>query len=249
MNSIKNIAIVMDGNGRWASDRIRPRVWGHIRGSNKVSEIVLEATRLEIDSLTLYAFSTENWKRPADEVKNLFKLLRKFLKKEKAMLKANNIKFNVIGNYRALDQNIVEIIDEITEETSQNSGLKLSLAINYGGRAEIVDSVNRFFEDHPNKKITQEDISRNLYNPSVSDVDLLIRTAGDRRISNFLLWQVSYSELYFTETKWPDFSKEEFRQALSVVKSRDRRFGGIEKNAIFNYINAPKITRELSQDV
>jgi undecaprenyl diphosphate synthase len=228
MSSIKNVAIIMDGNGRWAKQRHRPRVWGHVRGSNKVNEIVSESVALGLESLTLYAFSTENWSRPTDEVKNLFKLLKKFLSREKQNLVKNNIKFDVIGNYKVLDTSIVKIIDEIKVETEKNTGMILSLAINYGGRAEIIDAVNKCLQKSEVNEITEQDITDNLYNPLVKNIDLLIRTAGDRRVSNFLLWQICYSEFFFTDTKWPDFSIEEYRNILNEVGGRDRRFGGIE---------------------
>jgi undecaprenyl diphosphate synthase len=231
MSSIKNVAIIMDGNGRWAKQRHRPRVWGHVRGSNKVNEIVSESVALGLESLTLYAFSTENWSRPTDEVKNLFKLLKKFLSREKKNLIKNNIKFDVIGNYKVLDTSIVKIIDEIKVKTEKNTGMILSLAINYGGRAEIIDAVNKCLQKSEVNEITEQDITDNLYNPLVKNIDLLIRTAGDRRVSNFLLWQICYSEFFFTDTKWPDFSIEEYRNVLNEVGGRDRRFGGIESGS------------------
>jgi undecaprenyl diphosphate synthase len=231
MSSIKNVAIIMDGNGRWAKQRHRPRVWGHVRGSNKVNEIVSESVALGLESLTLYAFSTENWSRPTDEVKNLFKLLKKFLSREKKNLIKNNIKFDVIGNYKVLDTSIVKIIDEIKVKTEKNTGMILSLAINYGGRAEIIDAVNKCLQKSEVNEITEQDITDNLYNPLVKNIDLLIRTAGDRRVSNFLLWQICYSEFFFTDTKWPDFSIEEYRNILNEVGGRDRRFGGIESGS------------------
>lgn len=231
MSSIKNVAIIMDGNGRWAKERHRPRVWGHVRGSYKVDEIVSESVSLGLESLTLYAFSTENWSRPTEEVKNLFKLLKKFLKKEKNNLIKNNIKFNVIGNYKVLDTSIVELIQDIVKETESNSGMILSLAVNYGGRSEIVDAVNKCLQESETREVTEQDIARNLYNPQVQNIDLLIRTAGDNRVSNFLLWQICYTELYFTDTKWPDFTVEEYRKILGSVGERERRFGGTNKES------------------
>ena len=232
MSSIKHIAIIMDGNGRWAKERGRPRAWGHIRGANKVSAIVSEAAKIGLDSLTLYTFSTENWSRPKDEVASIFKLLKKFLLKEKHNLLINNIKFNVIGNYRVLDSSVVEVIDNLISTTMNNTGLNLSLAINYGGRTEIVDAVNDFLKDGPKKEITEKDISEHLYNQSLNNIDLLIRTAGDKRISNFLLWQISYAEMFFTDTKWPDFEVKDFKAILDEVKFRDRRFGKIQESKV-----------------
>ena len=226
MNSIKHVAIIMDGNGRWAKERKRPRVWGHVRGSQKVSEIVTSASKMGLESLTLYTFSTENWSRPTEEVKNIFKLLKKFLKKEKSTILKNNVRFNVIGNYKVLDSKIVDLIEEIKNESSTNTGLTLSLAINYGGRSEIVDAVNTFLSKNKSREISEDDITNHLYESRNKEIDLLIRTSGDQRISNFLLWQICYSEFYFTDTKWPDFSAVEFEKIISDVSSRERRFGG-----------------------
>lgn len=226
-SSIRNVAIIMDGNGRWAKERRRPRIWGHIRGSRRVTNIVKKASEMNLESLTLYAFSTENWSRPTDEVKTLFKILKKFLHKERSTIIKNNIKFKVIGNYRVLDTQIVNLIDELENISSENTGLKLNLAVNYGGRAEIIDSVNTYINENPGKNIREEDISESLYDNSVPDIDLMIRTAGDRRISNFLLWQASYSEFYFSNTKWPDFTKVEFQNIIESVGTRERRFGNV----------------------
>ncbi len=231
MSSIKHVAIIMDGNGRWAKMRKRPRVWGHIRGARKVSEIVEASSELGLESLTLYTFSTENWSRPTQEVKTLFKLLRKFLEREKTNLIQNNIKFNVIGNYQVLDSRIVNMIEDLKEETRDNSGLELSLAINYGGRAEVVDAVNKFLaENRKTREIREEDISDNLYSNKIREIDLMIRTGGDKRISNFLLWELCYAEMFFTDTKWPEFSKDEFKAIIAKVAYRERRFGGLVEN-------------------
>lgn len=227
MGSLKNVAIIMDGNGRWAKERKRPRVWGHVKGAEVVREIVTAAAESDLESLTLYAFSTENWSRPTNEVTSLFKLLKKFLMKERKTIVKNNIQFDVIGNYRVLDSTIVEMIDELKYSTKNNTGLSLSLAINYGGRAEIVDAVNNFLKENPTREINENDISNYLYNPKLRDIDLLIRTSGDQRVSNFLLWQLSYSEFYFTKTKWPEFSKEEFLDIIKTTNKRERRFGGL----------------------
>lgn len=230
MSSLKNVAIIMDGNGRWAKERKRPRVWGHVRGAEVVREIVTAAAESDLESLTLYAFSTENWSRPTTEVTSLFKLLKKFLRKERKTIIKNNIQFDVIGNYRVLDSTIVEMIDELKYSSRSNTGLKLSLAINYGGRAEIVDAVNSFLRENPGREVNENDISNYLYNPKVRDIDLLIRTSGDQRVSNFLLWQLSYSEFHFTETKWPDFNQSEFLEIIERANKRERRFGGLVDN-------------------
>jgi len=228
MSELKHIAIIMDGNGRWANEKFRPRVWGHIRGSKIVNTIVESASNLELEALTLYAFSTENWSRPNEEVSTLFKLLKKFLKREKQSILKNQIQFRVIGNISGLDQETKDLILSIENETKDATGLKLSFAFSYGGRREIVDSVNQFIGLNPGKKISEDDIQSFLYRPEAGDVDLLIRTAGDQRISNFLLWQISYAELYFTDTKWPDFTPKEFESIIKLVRSRDRRFGSLD---------------------
>lgn len=226
--SINHVAIIMDGNGRWAKQRFRPRVWGHVRGSSVVSSIVESASNLNLKALTLYAFSTENWSRPNEEVSTLFKLLYKFLNKEKESIIKNNIQFKVIGHIDRLDEKIKSLIREVEEQSKNATGLKLSFAFSYGGRQEIVDSINTFIKENPGQEIKEEDIQNHLYRPDIGDVDLMIRTAGDKRISNFLLWQASYAELYFTDVKWPDFSAEHFENIINEVSSRDRRFGSLD---------------------
>lgn len=235
MNTIKHVAIIMDGNGRWANQRFHPRVWGHVRGSQRVTEIVEAAVKSNLSALTLYAFSTENWSRPVLEIKTLFKILYKFLKKERLNLINNNIAFKVIGDISALDEKTKSLIVEIEKETSFNSGLKLSFAFSYGGRKEIVDAVNSFIINNPGKLIQEENISQLLYRPEIGDVDLMIRTAGDQRISNFMLWQVSYGELYFTQTQWPDFTSIEFVEILNQVSKRNRRFGSLDSSSNFQF--------------
>ncbi|MGE3608964.1 MAG: polyprenyl diphosphate synthase [Bacteriovoracaceae bacterium] len=227
MSNIKHVAVIMDGNGRWANKRLRPRIWGHVRGSSVVSEIVQAADDLKIEALTMYAFSTENWSRPIEEVSILFKLLKKFLLKEKARILANNIKFKVIGEIKNLPHETVALIKEVEELSKNSTGLKLTFAFSYGGRAEIIKAVNYFQEKNPGKVITEDDINDFLYRPETGDVDLMIRTGGEQRISNFLLWQMAYAELYFTPTKWPDFSASEFKKIIQNVSSRERRFGNI----------------------
>lgn len=234
MNSIKHVAIIMDGNGRWAKQRHRPRVWGHIRGSQRVNDIVTTACSLNLESLTMYAFSTENWSRPNSEIKSLFKILKKFLKKERSTILKNNIKFDVIGNYSVLNSEIVCMIDSLIEETKLNTGLNLSLAINYGGRAEIVNAVNEFLKVTDSREMTEADLSNHLYNSNINNIDLVIRTAGEQRVSNFLLWELCYAEFFFTETKWPDFTKEEFSNIIQKVSGRERRFGNIQKECEAN---------------
>lgn len=227
MSEIKHVAIIMDGNGRWANERRRPRVWGHVRGSRIVSEIVEKASNCGLEALTLYAFSTENWKRPKAEIDTLFKLLKKFLLKERERILQNNVRFKMIGDISRLNEETKSLIREIESDSAANSGLMLSFAFSYGGRREIVDAVNRHIAANPGNPITEDALSGLMYRPEAGDVDLLIRTAGDQRISNFMLWEISYAELFFTETKWPDFSSKEFEQILDSASKRERRFGAV----------------------
>ena len=224
-HSIKHVAIIMDGNGRWAKKRAHPRVWGHIRGSGVVADIVEEADTCGVSALTMYAFSTENWCRPQTEVRVLFNLLHKFLKRERDRILKNNIRFRIMGDITNLPPQTKNLISQLESESQFNTGLKLTFAFGYGGRAEITYALNRFIKENPGKEITEEELARNLMIPDLGDVDLLIRTGGDHRVSNFLLWQIAYAELYFTNTKWPDFSTTEFRNILDSVSTRERRFG------------------------
>jgi undecaprenyl diphosphate synthase len=231
MSAIKHVAIIMDGNGRWAKQRLRPRIWGHVRGSSVVSDIVQAADDNGIKSLTLYAFSTENWSRPKDEVFSLFKLLRKFLQKEKNRIIANNINFKVIGEIQNLPQETISMIKEVEELTSHATGLNLTFAFGYGGRAEIIQAFNAFSLKYPGQTLKENDLNQYFYRPEIGDVDLMIRTGGEKRISNFLLWQMAYAELYFTDTKWPDFTPKEFKNILQEVSKRERRFGNINQDS------------------
>jgi undecaprenyl diphosphate synthase len=225
--TIKHVAIIMDGNGRWAKKRFRPRIWGHVRGSAVVSDLVHAADDLGLEALTMYAFSTENWSRPIEEVSSLFKLLKKFLIKERQRILANNIKFRVIGEVQNLPQETVALINELQNMTANSTGLKLTFAFNYGGRSEIIRAMNAFQIQHPDRLITEADLNQFMYRPETGDVDLMIRTGGEQRISNFLLWQMAYAELYFTPTKWPDFTGSEFKKILDHVSCRERRFGNV----------------------
>ncbi len=228
-NPIKHVAIIMDGNGRWAKMRSHPRVWGHVRGSGVVADIVEEADNLGVSALTLYAFSSENWCRPQTEVKVLFNLLYKFLKKERVRILKNNIRFKIMGDISNLPASTKNLISQLEEESKFNTGLKLTFAFGYGGRAEISQALNAFIRNNPGKEISEDELAKYLLIPDLGDVDLLIRTGGDQRISNFLLWQIAYAELYFTETKWPDFNPIEFREILEKVIRRERRFGATTK--------------------
>ena len=227
MSQIKHVAIIMDGNGRWAKQRFRPRIWGHVRGSAVVTNIVQAANDLGLSALTLYAFSTENWSRPQDEVSTLFKLLRKFLLKEKERIIKNNIKFKVIGEIDNLPVETIKLIKNVEDLTNQATGLCLTFAFSYGGRSEIVRAVNQFTAKNPGKEVTESDMNSFMYRPETGNVDLMIRTGGEQRISNFLLWQMAYAELYFSPTKWPDFTVTEFKKILGNVSLRERRFGNV----------------------
>ncbi len=226
--NIRHVAIIMDGNGRWAKERAHPRVWGHVRGSQVVSQIVEKADELGVKALTLYAFSTENWSRPMTEVNVLFKLLKKYLVKEEQRIIRNNIKFQIIGDTSHLSADTRKIIDSLQDRTKDFDGLKLTFAFGYGGRKEIVDAFNRFASENPGKTIGEDDLNEYLYRPEIGDVDLLIRTGGDQRVSNYLLWQIAYAELFFTKTKWPDFTTDEFSKIIELVSTRERRFGFVQ---------------------
>jgi undecaprenyl diphosphate synthase len=233
-----HIAIIMDGNGRWAKRRNFPRLIGHKAGMDTVSRIVETCTCLGLEALTLYAFSVENWKRPRHEVEGLWRLLRYYLRREMPRLMQNKIQLVVIGRIDALPPEVRRELLSGMEQTAQNRGMRLNLAINYGGRTEIVDAVNKLIDrarqsgDLASLEITEEMLSGGLYTAGVRDPDLLIRTSGEMRISNFLLWQIAYSELYITDTLWPDFNQTELLEALLEYQSRDRRFGGLSVNAL-----------------
>jgi len=217
----------MDGNGRWAKLRSHPRVWGHVRGTAVVSEIVEAADKLGVEALTMYAFSSENWCRPQTEVRVLFNLLYKFLRKERQRILNNKIRFRIMGDISNLPEQTQKLIAQLEKETQFNSGLKLTFAFGYGGRSEIANAMNKFIKANPGIEINEENLNSFLMVPDLGDVDLLIRTGGDQRISNFMLWQIAYAEMYFTNTKWPDFSALEFKEILEIVSKRERRFGSI----------------------
>lgn len=229
-----HIAIIMDGNGRWAKAKGHPRIFGHREGAKSVREILDTCVRLQIKAVTLYAFSTENWKRPEDEVSGLMEMLKFYLRNELKTVHENNIRFQAIGRIGALDRTIQEEIRQATDLTKNNSGTVLSLALNYGGRAEILDAVktavNQLNESGKTvDDLSEDDIERCLYTSDLPEVDLMIRTSGEFRISNFLLWQIAYSEIYVTETLFPDFRRREIFKAIADFQKRNRRFGGIEE--------------------
>lgn len=227
-NNPEHVAIIMDGNGRWAQKRAHRRVWGHVRGSFVVSKIIRKASDLGLKSLTLYSFSTENWARPSGEVSTLLKLLKKFLIRERERVLKHQIRFKVMGDYSSLPESTKDLISELEELTKNFKGLKLTIAFGYGGRTELVNAVNSWIEKNPGKQIDIINLESNLMVPDLGDVDLLIRTGGDQRVSNFLLWQIAYAELIFTNTPWPDFTVDEFEKIVNDFRNVNRRFGMIE---------------------
>ncbi|MBI5084617.1 MAG: isoprenyl transferase [Acidobacteria bacterium] len=233
-----HIAVIMDGNGRWANNRSLPRVAGHRAGVEPVRTTVETCARLGVQCLTLYAFSVENWKRPRTEVETLWRLLRHYLRRELSHLMDNNIRMRAIGRVDELSPSVRRELDDTIQATSSNTGLILNLAINYGGRTEIVDAVNRLIEHArtggtlDTLKLDEESIGRCLYTAGQPEPDLLIRTSGEMRISNFLLWQIAYAELYITDTLWPDFDRTALLEAIAAYQKRDRRFGGVRSEPI-----------------
>ena len=228
----KHIAIIMDGNGRWARKRGLARVRGHIEGVKSVREITEECARRHIEQLTLYAFSSENWSRPRLEVSILMRLLRRYLIKERKTIMDNNIRFTVIGRIEALPEDVQKEIATEIKLSKNNTGMILCLALNYGGRTEIVDAARRLAQKVQEGRLLPEDISEetlkeNMYTAGMRDPDLLIRTGGEMRVSNFLLWEISYTELWVTPVYWPDFRTAQLEEALRDYAGRERRYGGI----------------------
>ncbi|MGH9638542.1 MAG: isoprenyl transferase [Bryobacteraceae bacterium] len=228
-----HIAIIMDGNGRWARQRNFPRLLGHRAGIETVRTVVEACAQLGLEALTLYAFSVENWKRPRHEIEGLWRLLRYYLRRELPVLNRNRIRLSAIGRLDSLPRAVQQELELASAKTAQNAGMRLNLAINYGGRTELVDAVNAAIakarlEGRLNTlEVSEDTIAAHLYTAGLKDPDLLIRTSGEMRVSNFLLWQIAYAELYVTETLWPDFSRMELLQAILEYQTRDRRFGGI----------------------
>ena len=227
----RHIAVIMDGNGRWAKLRGKPRIFGHKAGAESVRSILDTVTRLQIEAVTLYAFSTENWKRPKAEVMGLMSMLKRYIRSEMREVKSNNIRFQAIGNIAGLAPDVQKEIAWATEETKANTGTVLSVALNYGGRAELVEAARKAakeaFENGGIDNLSEADIERNLYTHGLPDVDLLIRTSGEMRISNFLLWQIAYSEIHVTPTLFPDFKRKELFEAILDYQKRERRFGDV----------------------
>ena len=234
MNIPQHVAIILDGNGRWAKAKGMPRNYGHMEGAKTVEKICEEAWRMGIKYLTVYAFSTENWKRPQEEVDALMKLLRNYMKTCLKTAAKNDMVVRVIGDKTGLADDIRESIEELEKASANNGGLNFQIAINYGSRDEIVRSVRKVMEDVKAGKIEPEQMDEAMFDSyldtaGIPSPDLLIRTSGEQRLSNFLMWQLAYTEFYFTDVPWPDFSKEELVKAIEQYTKRDRRFGGVKE--------------------
>jgi undecaprenyl diphosphate synthase len=234
-----HVAVIMDGNGRWAKSRHLPRVSGHQQGIKSVREIVETSARIGLPVLTLYAFSVENWKRPKTEIDTLMRLLREYLHRELRTLMENNIRFQVIGRWNELANEVIQDLQWGMDETRNNTGLLFNIALNYGGRTELVDTFRKMYLQMKTRGedadwISEERISQHLYTAGVPDPDLLIRTSGELRISNFLLWQIAYAEIWVTDVLWPDFRKQHLYQAILDFQKRERRYGGITKTVNYS---------------
>lgn len=227
-----HVAIILDGNGRWAKKRLMPRKAGHAAGARAVEQICEDAYNLGVNYLTVYAFSTENWKRPKDEVDALMKLLRQYLKDCIKRSTKNNMCVKVIGDVTLLDEDLRKQIVELEEATKDNTGLHFQVALNYGSRDEMIRGMRKLCRDVSEGRVDPEDITEQMFSGyldtgEIPDPDLLIRTSGEERLSNFLLWQLAYTEFYFTDVLWPDFNKEELQKAIAYYRARDRRYGGV----------------------
>ena len=234
-----HVAVIMDGNGRWAKRRGLPRVSGHRQGIKSVREIVETSARLGLQVLTLYAFSVENWKRPQSEINTLMGLLREYLHKEIETLMKNNIRFQVIGRWQEMPQAVSKDLEWGMERTSRNTGLLFNIALNYGGRTELVDAFRKIYRQldrngYDPDLLTEEIVSENLYTAGMPDPDLLIRTSGELRVSNFLLWQIAYAEIWVTDVLWPDFRRQHLYEAIIDYQKRERRYGGITKTVSYS---------------
>ncbi len=230
MKTPKHLAIIMDGNGRWASMRGHQRLFGHVRGAKIAKKVISESVSMGIDYLTLYTFSTENWSRPATEVNALMAILKKYLKEEQQTLMKQNMKFNVIGNLEKIPDAVRSIVLETIKMTNQNTGMTLTFAINYGGRQEIVNAAKALAQKVKSGLIESNEIDEKIFSSQLEtanlpDPDMVIRTSGESRISNFLLWQIAYSEIFITQTSWPDFTISELHHLIEQFGMRDRRFG------------------------
>jgi undecaprenyl diphosphate synthase len=227
----RHLAVIMDGNGRWAQRKHLPRPAGHRSGTQTARSTIETCARLNLEALTLYAFSVENWRRPKTETDFLMQLLREYLRQEMPLIQRNNIRMRFLGRSRELPAGVQQDMREAVEKTAKNTGMVLCLALNYGGRAEIVDAVNEIVArrdvDDRNAPVTEEEVSRHLYTAGLPDPDLLIRSSGEMRVSNFLLWQIAYAEILVTETLWPDFNRAQLLEAFVEFQKRERRYGGI----------------------
>ena len=235
----RHVAVIMDGNGRWAQKRHLPRVAGHRAGTQSARTTIETCARLHIEALILYAFSVENWRRPKTEIEFLMQLLREYIRKEMPLLQKNNIRMRFLGRSDELPEAVRRDTREATEALAKNTGMVLSIALNYGGRAEIVDAMNAVLDarlaqaqanghtHQPPQPVTEEDLTRHLYTADLPDPDLLIRTSGEMRVSNFLLWQIAYAEILVTDTLWPDFNRARLLEALVEFQKRERRYGAI----------------------
>jgi undecaprenyl diphosphate synthase len=223
----KHVAIIMDGNGRFAQGRGFQRLWGHREGYKTLKSVLLSAANLGIDYLTVYAFSAENWRRPQDEVGGLMHLIEEAARIELRGLKENNVRAQAIGRLHEVPLGLQNALREMKADTEQNTGIVFTLAINYGGRAELCDAINQLMANPPQGRVTEEHISAALYDPSLPDPDLLIRTAGELRWSNFLIWQAAYSELFVSNVTWPEFGEAQLLEAVAHYQKRIRKFGGL----------------------
>lgn len=235
MNIPQHVAIILDGNGRWAKSKGMPRNYGHTAGAKNVEVICEDAYNLGIKYLTLYAFSTENWNRPDSEVEALMKLLNTYLKNCIKRANKNDMRVRVLGDISRLDEKFQNTILELEEATKENAGLNLQIALNYGSRDEMIRAMKKMFADYDEKlsieDITEDKFAGYLDTKGIPDPDLMIRTSGEQRLSNYLLWQLAYSEFYFTPVPWPDFDKKELEKAIEVYNQRDRRYGGVKEEA------------------
>jgi undecaprenyl diphosphate synthase len=231
----RHVAVIMDGNGRWAQRKLLPRVAGHKVGAQTTRTIIETCARLNIEALTLYAFSVENWRRPKTETDFLMQLLREYLRTEMPLIQRNNIRMRFLGRSSELPIGVQQDMKAAEEKTAGNGGMVLCLALNYGGRAEIVDAANAILTERnaqgSNAPVTEEEVSQRLYTAGLPDPDLLIRTSGEMRVSNFLLWQIAYAEIFVTETLWPDFNRARLLESFLDFQKRERRYGGIGEGA------------------
>jgi undecaprenyl diphosphate synthase len=227
----RHVAVIMDGNGRWAKRRHLPRIAGHRKGTETARSTIETCARLKIEALTLYAFSVENWRRPKTEIDFLMQLLREYIRQEMPLIQRNNIRMRFLGRADDLPAAVQKDTREATEATAGNSGMVLSVALNYGGRAEIVDAANALLAERKAtgcpSRLTERDIERHLYTSDLPDPDFLIRTSGEMRVSNFLLWQIAYAEIFVTEILWPDFNRARLLESFVEFQKRDRRYGGL----------------------